>query len=421
MNYGIDGKYADHQDNGIGLQLNTDQELRTYQKLLLTCCMVSFACNVGSYMRIPIVPLFARSLGADTFQVGLINSSFLFMAGLLSFPFGILSDRLGRKSFILSGALISASSSFLLYFCKTPMHMIWTYLIFGVGLAAFNPTMMSYVADISPASRLGRSYGWYTMALYGGMTLGPAAGGFIGHALGFRGLFLISGAFIFLMSWMVVIFIPQTGAKPVKPPKREKDDELREVLGNLPLLGCWLATLGSCFGYGTFMTFIPLYANRLGMNAGDIGLVFAVQALSNALSRMPFGYLSDRIAKRGRLILLGFLVFALAMAGFAMADNMATLLFCSSVVGAGLGILFTSLGALVSEVVPRTSRGLAMGGYNTCIYLGMMLSSLITGLVIRKSGFESGFYFTAVIAVLSAGLFYFSIRNYPAKRKGEGY
>jgi DHA1 family multidrug resistance protein-like MFS transporter len=400
--------------------LNTEQELQTYRKLLLTCCMVSFACNVGSYMRIPIVPLFARSLGADTFQVGLINSSFLFVAGLLSFPFGFLSDRIGRKSFILSGALISALSSLLLFFCKTPMHMVWTYLIFGIGLAAFNPTMMSYVADISPPSRLGRSYGWYTMALYGGMTLGPAAGGFIGHAMGYRGVFLISGAFIFLMSWMAVFFIPSSGTKPVRPPERKTSDVLREVRNNIPLLGCWLATLGSCFGYGTFMTFIPLYANRLGMNAGDIGLVFAAQALSNALSRMPFGYLSDRIAKRGHLVIFGFFVFALSIAGFAISGSLASLLLCSSVVGAGLGILFTSLGALVSEVVPRKSRGLAMGGYNTCIYLGMMLSSLITGLVIREKGFEIGFYFTAVIAVLTAGLFYLSIRKYPAKRVDEG-
>jgi DHA1 family multidrug resistance protein-like MFS transporter len=401
--------------------LNTDQEFRTYHKLLLTCCMVSFACNVGSYMRIPIVPLFARSLGADTFQVGLINSSFLFMAGLLSFPFGILSDRLGRKSFILSGALISASSSFLLYFCNTPAHMIWTYLFFGIGLAAFNPTMMSYVADISPISHLGRSYGWYTMALYGGMTLGPAAGGFIGHTLGFRALFLISGAFIFLMSWMVVFFIPQTALKPVRTPRPKSAEALSEVLGNHPLLGCWLATLGSCFGYGTFMTFIPLYANRLGMNAGDIGLVFAAQALSNALSRMPFGYLSDRIAKRGHLVILGFLVFSLSMAGFAISGGMMSMLFCSCMVGAGLGILFTSLGALVSEVIPRRSRGLAMGGYNTCIYLGMMLSALITGLVIREWGFENGFYFTAVIAVVTAGLFNLLVRKHSATRVDEGY
>src|SRR5512135_654180 len=106
--------------------------IRSYRKLLLTCCLVSFACNLGSYMRIPVVPLFARSLGADAFKVGLINSSYLFMAGLLSIPFGILSDRMGRKSFITSGALISACSSVLLHFSGTPAQLIWIYLFFGI-------------------------------------------------------------------------------------------------------------------------------------------------------------------------------------------------------------------------------------------------------------------------------------------------
>ncbi len=397
--------------------LNNATDIRTYQKLLLTCCLVSFACNLGSYMRIPVVPLFARSLGADAFQVGLINSSYLLMAGLLSMPFGILSDRLGRKFFIMSGALISAFSSIMLYISGTPAQMIWIYLLFGIGLAAFNPTMMSYVADISPPTHLGRAYGWYTMALYGGMALGPAGGGFLAHALGFRPVFLISGAFIFLMSWLVVIFLPGTDRKKEVETKRVAKPPCRDLLRNRPLLGCWVATLGSCFGYGTFMTFVPLHANDLGMNAGDIGLIFAVQALSNALCRIPFGHLSDRSANRGYLALAGFLLFALSLAGFGIFTSLVLFLLCSVIAGTGMGMIFISLGALVSEVVPRDSRGLAMGGYNTCIYLGMMLSSFIMGLTIRWKGFESGFYVTALITVLTAGLFYLSIRDYQAKEE----
>ncbi len=392
-------------------------DIRTYQKLLFTCCLVSLACNLGSYMRIPVVPLFARSLGADAFQVGLINSSFLFMAGLLSLPLGILSDRLGRKSFIITGALVSAFSSLLLYASKTPSQMIWIYLFFGVGLAAFNPTMMSYVADISPATHLGRAYGWYTMALYGGMALGPAAGGYLGHLLGLRPVFLISGAFIFLMSWMVVLFLPGTSGVRRTKSEGSSAPSLGKLLGNRPLLGCWLATFGSCFGYGTFMTFVPLHANNLGMNAGHIGLIFTAQALCNAFCRIPFGQLSDRAANRGSLALAGFLVFAAALAGFGRFSGLAPFLLCSAVAGTGMGMIFTPLGALVSEVVPRESRGLAMGGYNTCIYLGMMSSSFVMGLVIRGMGFETGFFLAALITVLTAVLFCLSIRNY---KSGKG-
>lgn len=399
-----------------GNNLNAGTSLHSYRRLLLTCCLVSFACNVGSYMRIPVVPLYARSLGADTFQVGLINSAFLFMAALLSLPFGMLSDRLGRKFFILSGTLISACSSFLLYFSETPQEIIWIYLLFGIGLAAFNPTMMSYVADISPDSHLGRSYGWYTMALYSGMTIGPAAGGFLGHSYGLREVFPVSGTFVFLMSWMVVFFIPASRTDPGEVAIPVRGVAGKGLLNNVPLMGCWFATLGSCFGYGTFMTFVPLHANNLGMNAGDIGLVFAAQALSNALSRMPFGYLSDRAAKRSSLAIVGIMLFALSLAGFGMSDTLPLFLLCSSTVGVGMSMIFTSLGALVSQVVPRESRGLAMGGYNTCIYLGMMLSSFVMGLVIRGRGFESGFFITALVAVLTGGLFYILIRNFPATK-----
>jgi MFS family permease len=64
--------------------------------------------------------------------------------------------------------------------------MMGIYPLFGVGIAAFAPTMMSSVADFTPATHLGRAYGWYTMAIYSAMTLGPAAGGFLDHTLGLR-------------------------------------------------------------------------------------------------------------------------------------------------------------------------------------------------------------------------------------------
>jgi MFS family permease len=146
-------------------------------RLLLTACIISFVCFFGSYMRIPIVPLFAMSLGADTVQVGMINGAFMLMAGALSIPSGLISDRLGRRIPLLGGMLLLAGSSFLFYWSSSPLQMAVIYLLFGVGLSAFSPTLMSYVADVTPPEMLGQAYGLYTMALYGGMTLGPAVGG----------------------------------------------------------------------------------------------------------------------------------------------------------------------------------------------------------------------------------------------------
>jgi DHA1 family multidrug resistance protein-like MFS transporter len=62
-----------------------------------------------------------------------------------------------------------------------------------------------------------------------------------------------------------------------------------------------------------------------------------------------------------------------------------------------MGLAFTSVGALIPLAVPSQSLGLAMGGYNSCIYLGMMLSAAFMGAVIRLVGFKGGFLITALL------------------------
>ena len=336
-------------------------------------------------MRLPVIPLYARSIGADTVQIGIINSAFLLIAGIMSLPLGILSDRFGRKLFASLGLIVLSVTSFLLYFSKTPMQIMWIYLLFGAGLAAFGPTMMSFVADFSPITHLGRSYGWYTTAIYTSMSLGPAMGGFIAQQRGFLQVFLISGAIIFLSFWVVVLFLPPTHLVIADRPKKRKPSIIvRELLKNRPLLSCWLVTFGGCFALGMFVTFLPLHAQNQSLTLWQIGLVFAVQGLSNALSRIPFGYLSDKVANRGTLVVIGLIGFAASMAGFAISKSIIHFVTFAIAFGASMGLAFTSVGALIAEVVSLESRGLAMGGYNTCIYFGMMASSASIGWIIRN-------------------------------------
>jgi MFS family permease len=364
-------------------------------------------------MRLPVIPLYARSIGADTVQIGIINSAFLLIAGIMSLPLGILSDRFGRKLFASLGLVVLSVTSFLLYFTKTPMQIMWIYLLFGAGLAAFGPTMMSFVADFSPKTHLGRSYGWYTTAIYTSMSLGPAIGGFIAQQRGFLQVFLISGMIIFLSFWVVVLFLPPTHLVIADRPKKRKPSIIvRELLKNRPLLSCWLVTFGGCFALGMFVTFLPLHAQNQSLTVWQIGLVFAVQGLANALSRIPFGHLSDKVANRSTLVVIGFIGFAASMAGFAISKSTIHFVIFAIAFGASMGLAFTSVGALIAEVVSLESRGLAMGGYNTCIYFGMMASSASMGGIIRKIGFEGGFFITAVINLFLVGFFYLLMKEF---------
>jgi MFS transporter, DHA1 family, multidrug resistance protein len=395
---------------------NQQKPAPSYQTLLFICCAVCFGCYSAAYMRIPVLPLFARSLGADTFQIGVITSSFMLTAGIFCLPLGIMSDRLGRKRLILIGLLISALSSFVIGFCKNPWQMMAVYLFSGAGLAAFAPTMMSFVTDISPRTHLGRSYGWYTMAMYGGMSLGPAMGGFAGQFLNFQWVFIISGILVIPMFWVIVCFLPRRRALHLSPPvERRSGLIIRELLHNRSLLACWLVTLGSCFALGVFVTFAPLHASDQGIGIGEIGIIFGTQALVNALCRIPFGYLSDKVSDRSTLVFTGLLGYSASIAGIGLATSLSFFLISAFAMGISQGIAFTAVGALISEVVPPDSRGLAMGGYNTCIYAGMMVSALVMGMVTRELGFRTGFLITALVNVASAFAFSIMFRTVPLR------
>jgi DHA1 family multidrug resistance protein-like MFS transporter len=402
----------------IGMKITVQSERRplSYGMLLFICCGVAFAGYLGSYMRLPIIPLYAKTIGADTVQIGIINSAFLLMAGILSLPLGILSDRFGRKLFAALGLIVLSATSFLLYFSKTPMQVLWIYLFFGAGVASFGPTMMSFVADFTPPTHLGRSYGWYTTALYTSMSLGPGIGGFIAQQSGFLQVFFISGIIIFLTFWVVVFLLPPTRLIMGESPKKEKTSVIiRGLLKNRPLLSCWLVTLGGCFALGMFITFLPLHAQNQNLTLWQIGLVFAVQGICNAISRIPFGHLSDKVKSRSTLVVIGLVGFAISMAGFGISTRIRHFVSFAVALGTSMGLAFTSIGALIAEVVPVESRGLAMGGYNTCIYFGMMISSASMGPIIRNIGFESGFMITAVINLLLVGFFYLLMIEFSPK------
>lgn len=380
---------------------------------LFLACALTFGFYTASYMRIPVVPLYAKSLGANTATVGWINSVFFLTAGCLSLPVGLLSDRWGRKRLALAGIFIVSLTCFALVWAGTPAQLMVIYFFFGIGLSAYGPTMMSYVADVSPLTHLGRSYGWYTTSLYVGMSVGPAIGAWIAERFGFQDVFVASGVLTAGLLFVLAVFLPAPQATAKADGKPPLGQLATEVLHSRPLWGCWLITLGLCFGLGMFVTFIPLHARQSAIPVASIGLIFMVQGISNAVSRIPFGHWSDRTKDRRRLVGLGSLGTAGAMVGFGAAHELWQFLVWAAVLGAGLALAFTSVGALIAAVSNPRSRGLAMGGYNTAIYMGIMAASAVMGAVITWEGYFFAFAaaaaFTAMCLILF-GLFMKSTR-----------
>jgi len=379
--------------------------------LFLLLCLTGFATFFCSYLRIPVLPLFAASVGAGPAQVGMINGAFMLSAGILSIPGGLLADRLGRRLPAVGGILAIAASSFLVTQCHTPGQMTAAYLLFGVGLAAFVPSILSQVADSLPPERLGQAYGWYTTGTYVAMTLGPATGGYLGKVLGLPQVFYLSGALLLLPALAALIILPPS------PPLRKTDlyavlAASVSLLHNRRLMACLVATLGASTCFGTFLSFLPLYAAGKGLDPAQVGLVFAAQALTNVVSRIPVGLVADRMDRRP-LVSAGLLCLAAGLSALGMFATTPMLSMCAVVLGMGMALSFTAIGALIAEAVPPLQRGLAMGMFNSCIYLGMMGGSITMGSLIRATGYPSGFAVGGAVAVVNMIFFLLLMRNRP--------
>jgi DHA1 family multidrug resistance protein-like MFS transporter len=379
---------------------------RSFSMLLTICCLVTFGCYFAVSMRLPVVPLYASGLGVSTSLIGVINAAFYLMAGLLAIPSGMLSDLFGRKRLAVSGALILLAGMLLLTFARSFFHLAVIYLLLGVGIAAFGPTMMSWVSEISPATHLGRAYGWYTTALFCGLGMGPAAGGILGDALGYQTVFLVGAALSAFNIYAVKRFLPAPGrdAVTVKTDETWHSNAVR-MLTNRPLIGCWLVTFGANIIGGVFFSYLPLLAHDRGLDAGQIGMVFLLQSASNAASRIPFGALSDRLGRRQHQALVGVLLASLSIAGFVFVRTFFHFLVAAVCLGMSLAIAFTSIGALIAETTVHRFRGLAMGGYNSFIYFGLMAGSIGLGPVIESVGFAYGFMLAGAINLLFVAVF----------------
>ncbi|GAM08254.1 putative MFS-type transporter [Geobacter sp. OR-1] len=365
----------------------------------LLLCLIGFAAFFCSYMRIPVLPLFAAGLGADAAEVGLINGAFMVTAGILSIPAGLLVDRFGRKMPVVGGIMATALSSLLITQCRFPGEMAAVYLLFGAGMAAFAPGMLSLVADTVPLNRLGQAYGWYTTAVYMAMTLGPATGGYLAKTVGLREVFFVSGGLLAAIASAALLLLP-AGVPRHKTGMHAIIAGSRDLLRHKTLVACLLTTAGSSIGFGVFLTFLPLFASSLGYDPAKVGMIFAAQALTNVVSRIPIGSLADRVDRRG-IVAIGLICLAMALGLLGKSVHLAQLVGCAVLLGMGMALVFTAIGALIADGVPAAQRGLAMGMYNSCIYLGMMAGSTLMGMALKRIGYPLGFAFAGIVTLLT--------------------
>ncbi len=378
--------------------------------------VTSFLTDVSSEMVINTLPLFLKNvLGVKTSIIGLIEGVAESTSSILKLFSGWLSDQLKkRKLLAVLGYGISALSKPLFYFAHS-----WGVVAAArwgdrVGKGVRTAPRDALVADSTPAGQRGYAFGFHraadTAGAFCGLVIGLAVVWFFQKGSGelLAGTFRIIVLVSLLPAFMAVIVL----ALGVK-------DTAVTGAAARPKFG--FKSLGKDFRYFVIIVgifelgnssdaFIILRAQERGLSiAGIFAMLIAFNFVYTVLSFLA-GRRSDRIG-RHRVVLAGWVLYAATYLGLGSARSALHIILLYVIYGAYYGLSYGTAKALVADLVPAESRGMAYGTYNAVLGLTDLPASFIAGILWGGVGKWSGFgpaapfYFGAAMALMAILLF----------------
>jgi MFS family permease len=389
--------------------------LATLPRNVWVATFTSFLTDVSSEMILNLVPLFlANVLGASTAVVGLIDGIAETTSSLLKTFSGWMSDRWGsRKWPAVAGYGLSALAKPFLYLATSWAGVLAVRFADRVGKGIRTAPRDALLADSVEARQRGVAFGLHRAGDTAGAVVGLGIALAVVLATQSQALALSRETFQTLVLWsilpaLVAVAVLAWGAREVRvgdhrpPPSfslRAVNPRFRSFLLILVLF-----TLGNSSD-----AFLILRAQERGLSvAGVLAMLITFNAVY-ALVAGPAGALSDRVG-RHRLIVAGWLVYALLYLGFALAATGWQVWLLYALYGLYYGTVEGAAKALVADLVPPEQRGTAYGLYNTAIGLAALPASLLAGVLWQGVGGWGGFgpaapfLAGALLSLLAAGL-----------------
>lgn len=361
---------------------------------LVILMITAFVDMVGLLMILPLLPFYAKSLGASGFVVGLLVSSFA-IAQLASAPmWGRFSDHYGRRPALLIGLTASALAYVIFAYADSLWLLFASRLVQGAGGGTVS-VIQAYVADALKPEQRAKGLGWLSAATNAGVALGPVLGsaslGMGKHAPGLLAAALCMVNVLFAAKFLVESR-DMAEARAHKPHKGRSREAVAHVITHsneaAPRL-IWIYAIGIGAFQGMNAVLALFLAARFGVTAKTIGFFYMYVGVISVITRaLILGPAVDRfgeatLSRVGQILLaigLGVLGFTHPLSDpQAMAQRLGGFLPLSAVsllpyVPLGLAIALIPLGtaftfpcvtALLSRVIPSNERGLYMGVQQT--------------------------------------------------------
>lgn len=376
--------------------------LLTRPFLLVMLSMLAYFTAVGAIM--PTLPRYVEGpLGGGGVEVGAVIGAFALTAVLLR-PFaGRTSDTRGRRILIIFGGL-SVGLSILAYsFSESVVLLVFWRLVTGVGEAFFYVGAASVINDLAPDERRGEALSYFSLALFGGLAIGPVAGEIILKASTFNWVWVFAGASA-LFAGFVGFTVPETRPEGAGLTKGKL------VHGAAVLPGTVLAT--NIWALATFSSFIVLYALQIGMDG--VGPVFALNSAVIMSIRLFGARLPDKLGakKTGSTALISVLVGMMVLGLWPATPGIYVGTFIYSI---GHALAFPALMTLAISRAPASERGAVIGTFTAFFDFSFGVGAVSAGVIADALGYQGAFMGAAVVAFGGLVLLLGAARSYARK------
>ncbi|HUG39177.1 MAG TPA: MFS transporter [Longimicrobiales bacterium] len=368
---------------------------------------------IGFGIVLPLLPYYAESFGASPSEVTLLIASFSAMQFIAVPIWGKVSDRLGRRPFIVAGLFASAVSYLIFGLAQSLAMLLVSRLAAGAAGGTIS-VAQAYVADTTSASDRAHGMGMLGAAAGLGVLIGPAIGGYF-SAWGYDVPGYIAAALCAVNGVAAIFFLPESRPRrgPVRPAAA---GEGPAAGGQAASLRAWLRSLAAfpfalllavyflaIMSFAAMTAVLALYVERAhGMNAMDVGIIFATAGGTTVVVRgMIVGWLARRFGER-RIVLAGTIVLSATLLTLPLVGDRALIFATVPFWALATGLTFPSLASLVSQETDAESQGAMLGGQQVVGGIGRVLGPVWAGVLFEVAGITSPFFLGAALVAVAA-------------------
>ena len=374
--------------------------------ILLT---VMFVNMIGFGIIVPLLPFYAESFHAASWQVGLIFSAYS-VGAFFGEPFwGRLSDRWGRKPVLM--LTVCGNCACYLALAFAPGIGIAFLVRFLGGLAAGNNSVVqSYLADVTQESERSHRMAWVSATYNVGFIIGPAMGGWLADPAagpsGFRvPLFVAAGLSAVCVVGLGLLVGESRNSAAHEPAGPQYAKAFHELARHPVIARLLLVTLLSGSAFSGVESMFGLWAeSRFAWGPAQVGDTFAVAALVAAFCQITaVGPLSKRFGA-ARVLAAGMALTGIGVLLLTFSENARITIALMSLAAFGQAIAWPNVAALISRNSDPCEQGACLGLNNAVAALSRLSGPLVLGLGFSLISVNAPFWLAAILVLPAIGL-----------------